>query len=361
MPGERTEQATPHRKEKARRDGDIVHSKELSAAAGTLAGIVALNLIRDRMLGEWRNDFMTVLLFSAPEHWEASHITSTLAALERLTMQFLRPVALVMLSVALASLGTAVIQTGGFSFYPTALFRAERVNPLTNLKNLFSLRAASRLAKSLIPVAILALIAARRIADQLRTPPFSIGRLADLGTAMYELVLAAGWLFFAWSVLDYVLEWRSRDSRLKMSREDVRQEYKETEGSPQIRSRIRGLQRQMRRRKMKADISKSAVVVTNPTHYAVALGFDFVAMHAPKVLAKGRNLRAEEIKSEARWAGIPIVENPPLARSLYKTVEEGQAIPEGLYAAVAAILAFLYRQHLEREKRHRDAGEGANG
>ena len=109
----------------------------------------------------------------------------------------------------------------------------------------------------------------------------------------------------------------------------------------------------MRRRKVKADVSKAAVVLTNPTHYAVALGFDFSTMDTPKVLAKGRNLLAEEIKAEARWAGVPIIENRPLARSLYRNVEVGQAIPIDLYAAVAAILAHLYRQRVEDEMRDR--------
>ena len=144
-----------------------------------------------------------------------------------------------------------------------------------------------------------------------------------------------------------------------MSRQDLRDEFKETEGNPQIRSRIRGLQRQMRRRRVKADVGKAAVVLTNPTHYAVALGFDFTTMDAPKVLAKGRNLLAEEIKAEARWAGVPIVENPPLARSLYRTVEVGQTIPVDLYAAVAAILAYLYRQRVEAEMRDRQRAAAA--
>jgi flagellar biosynthetic protein FlhB len=144
-----------------------------------------------------------------------------------------------------------------------------------------------------------------------------------------------------------------------MSKQDLRDEMKETEGSPQIRSRIRGLQRQMRRRKVKADVSRAAVVVTNPTHYAIALGFDFATMEAPRVLAKGRNLLAEEIKAEARWAGVPIIENPPLARSLYKSAEAGQAIPVDLYAAVASILAYLYRQRVDAELRERRAREAA--
>jgi flagellar biosynthetic protein FlhB len=176
---------------------------------------------------------------------------------------------------------------------------------------------------------------------------------------VYGLLVAAAWLLFAWAAVDYLVEWRSRESRLRMSRDDQRDEFKETEGSPQIRSRIRGLQRQMRRRRVKADVSRAAVVLTNPTHYAVALGFDFNTMDAPKVLAKGRNLLAEEIKAEARWAGVPIIENPPLARSLYRSVEVGHAIPVDLYAAVAAILAYLYRQRVETELRERRARETA--
>ena len=215
------------------------------------------------------------------------------------------------------------------------------------------MRAAARLGKSLIPVAVLAIFAVQRIARQLTVPPFSTARLELLGSDVYGLLLAAAWLLFGWAAVDYVVEWRSRESRLKMSREDMRDEFKETEGSPQIRSRIRGLQRQMRRRRVKADVSRAAVVLTNPTHYAVALGFDFSTMDAPKVLAKGRNLLAEEIKAEARWAGVPIIENPPLARSLYRSVEVGQAIPVDLYAAVAAILAYLYRQRVEAELRER--------
>jgi flagellar biosynthetic protein FlhB len=243
-------------------------------------------------------------------------------------------------------------------------FRLDRVNPTSNVKNLFSVRAAARLGKSLVPASLLAIFAIQRIGRQLSVPPFSTARLELLGRDVYGLLLTAGWLLFGWALIDYVVEWRSRESRLKMSREDMRQEFKQTEGNPQIRSRIRGLQRQMRRRKVKADVSKAAVVVTNPTHFAVALGFDFIAMDAPKLLAKGRNLLAEEIKAEARWAGVPIIENPPLARSLYRAVEVGQSIPVDLYAAVAAILAFLYRQRMEqetRERRMREAEARAKG
>ncbi|MGA2671936.1 MAG: EscU/YscU/HrcU family type III secretion system export apparatus switch protein [Terracidiphilus sp.] len=360
MPGERTEQATQHRREKAHKEGDLLHSRELSAAAGTLAGVIALGVLGSRTLIAWRGAFAAFLDLGVPARWEPAQIEPTLAALRRLSLAVLAPLGVVMAAVAAAALGAGILQTGGVRFYAGAMgFKPERINPVANLKNLFSLRAASRLAKSLLPASLLAVFAVQRIARQLTIPPFSTARLEALGTDVYGLLAAAAWLLFAWSAVDYLVEWQSRESRLKMSRQDLREEFKETEGSPQIRSRIRGLQRQLRRRRVKADVSRAAVVLTNPTHYAVALGFDFATMEAPKVMAKGRNLLAEEIKAEARWAGVPIVENPPLARSLYRSVEVGQPIPLELYAAVAAILAWLYRQRVEAELRARRGRETA--
>jgi flagellar biosynthetic protein FlhB len=360
MPGERTEQATQHRREKARREGDILHSRELSAAAGTLAGALALGMLGPRTMEAWRSAFAGFLALGTTAHWEPATLEPTLVAMRRLMLEVLGPPGVVMALVVVGALGAGIAQTGGVSVHASALaWKPERINPVANLKNLFSLRAAARLGKSLIPAAILAVFAVQRIARQLSIPPFSTQRLELLGQDVYGLLLAAAWLLFGWSAIDYLVEWQSRESRLKMSRQDLRDEYKETEGSPQIRGRIRSLQRQMRRRRVKADVAKAAVVLTNPTHYAVALGFDFVAMEAPKVLAKGRNLLAEEIKAEARWAGVPIVENPPLAQSLYRTVEVGQSIPVELYAAVAAILAYLYRQRVEAELQDRQAREAA--
>ena len=359
MPGDRTEQATQHRREKARKEGDVLHSRELAAAAGTLAGVMTLGMMGGRTVEAWRAAYAGFLALGSPACWEPETIGPTLAAMRRLTISVLAPPAIMMAMVAAAALGAGIAQTGGVSFYGGVIgFKLERINPLANIKNLFSLRAAARLGKSLIPAGLLAVFAVQRIGRELSIPPFSTARLEILGSDVYGLLLAAAWLLFGWSAVDYLVEWQSRESRLKMSRQDLRDEYKETEGSPQIRSRIRGLQRQMRRKRVKANVAKAAVVLTNPTHYAVALGFDFATMEAPRVMAKGRNLLAEEIKAEARWAGVPIIENPPLARSLYRTVEVGQAIPVELYAAVAAILAYLYRQRVEaelRERREREA------
>jgi len=358
MPGERSEQATQHRRDKARKDGDLLHSRELSAAAALLAGVLMLSTTSGRLMEAWRSSLSALLELGSLAIWEPEQLKPTVAAIRQNVLSVMVPVSAVLAAVAATALGAGIMQTGGLSLHMGSIgFRLDRISPLSNVKNLFSLRAAGRLAKPLIPVSFLAIIAFQRIGRQWTMPPFSTARLVLLGSDVSSLLITASWLLFGWALIDYLVEWRSRESRLKMSREDMREEFKETEGNPQIRSRIRGLQRQMRRRKVKADVSKAAVVLTNPTHFAVALGFDFVAMDAPRLLAKGRDLLAEEIKAEARWAGVPILENPPLARSLYRSVEVGQAIPVDLYAAVAAILAFLYRQRVEQEGRERQMRE----
>ncbi len=354
MAGDRTEQASPQRREKARRDGDLLHSRELCSAAGTLAGVVLLGVVGPRFLTAWATALSEFLALGAVTAWEPGRVDATMRSLVTMSLSVLGPIGMVGVAVAGAALGAGILQTGGIHVHPQVVgFKLDRVNPLSNLKNLFSLRSASRLGKSMIPASFLAVFAVHRLERQWDMPPFSSVRMVALGSEVYQLLLVAAWLLFAWALIDYLVEWRSREQRLKMSRQEMREEYKESEGNPQIRGRIRNLQRQARRRRLQADVSRAAVVITNPTHYAVALDFDFETMEAPKVLAKGRNLLAEEIKDQARWAGVPILENPPLARSLYRFVEPGEPIPVDLYAAVASILAFLYRQRVEEEMRQR--------
>jgi len=352
MPGDRTEQGTPHRREKARDDGDLLRSRELSSAAGTLAGVLCLGIVWPRMIKSFRSEFGGALNLGSPELWQIDRLQRTLLDVRRLGAMALIPVGLFVVAIAGTAALSGILQTGGLHFTASSVsLKLNRVSPASNLKNLFSLRTVSLLAKSLIPASILGVFGARRIAREFAIPAFSVQRMEALGSDVYGLLATTAWLMLAWALIDYLVEWRSRESRLMMSREEMKQEFKETEGNPQLRSRIRGLQRQMRRHKVKVDVAKAAVVLTNPTHYAVALGFDLASMDAPRILAKGRNLRAEEIKVEARWAGVPIVENPPLARSLYRSVEVGHAIPTDLYAAVAAILAYLYRQRVQEEIR----------
>jgi flagellar biosynthetic protein FlhB len=360
MPGEKTEQGSQRKREKAREEGDVLHSRELSSAASTLAGVMVLGALGPQTLLAWRTAFGGFLELGAAWRWEPATVAPTVVAIRRLTLLVMGTSVWTVIAAAVAALGTGVLQTGGLNFTPSAIgVKIERINPISNVQNLFSLRSASRLAKSLVPAIMLAIFAVQRIARQLSLPPFSLVRLEQLGSDVYGMMLAAAWIFFGWSAIDYMVEWRSRESRLKMSRDDMRDEMKESEGNPQTRGRIRSLRRQMRRKGVKADVSRAAVVVTNPTHYAVALGFDFKTMETPRLVAKGRNLLAEEIKAEARWAGVPIVENPEIARSIYRSVEVGQPIPVDLYAAVASILAYLYRQRVEAELRERRGREAA--
>jgi flagellar biosynthetic protein FlhB len=159
---------------------------------------------------------------------------------------------------------------------------------------------------------------------------------------MFEVTWKGSLVLLMWSAADYFLERQRHENELKMSKQDQKDEFKETEGNPAVKQRIRRLQRQARRKRMLKEVEKAAVVITNPTEFAIALQYG-MEMEAPVLVAKGRNLLAAQIKEIARWHGIPIVENPPLAHALYRAVEIGQAIPPKLYAVVAEILAAIWR------------------
>jgi flagellar biosynthetic protein FlhB len=279
-------------------------------------------------------------------------------AVRRMIAPAMLPVGLVLTASFGCALIAGVAQSGGVQLHPNAVEpKFSRLNPATNVKNLFSLRSAMRLVKSLIPAAVMVLLGWGALKTlMLPMPVMSMTRLPATFSAVYRLAVDAAWVMLAWSALDYAIEWRSWNERLKMSKQEIREEMKDAMGNPEIKGKIRQIQRAMRKRKVKADMSRASVVITNPTHYAVALEFSFETMQAPVVLAKGRDLFAAEIREEARWAGVPIIENPPLARSLYRMVEPGQSIPFELYSTVAGILAYLYRQKMEeRMRRERQA------
>ena len=361
MSGERTEKATPRRRQKAQEQGDRVYSREWTAACAMLSGVLALGMAAPHWTSLWSGTMTQMLAVASPSAWNDAGFMQQALVLRHVIFVSLSPLVLLCGTAATGALLAGMAQGGGVRFHAQHLQpKLSRIHPATSIRQMFSLQGSSRLLKSLLPVAALLFFAFRQIEGQLALPPMSVEHLPRMFSAAYTLLLDSAWVLFAWSALDYIVQWRAREGRLRMSKQELREEMKESEGSPQVRSRIRGLQRQMRRRKLKADVKKATVVITNPTHYAVALSFDFETMEAPKVLAKGRNLLAEQIKAEARWAGVPIVENPPLARSLYRSVEEGQSIPVDLYAAVAAILAWLYRKQVEeRIRRERTAAQKA--
>jgi flagellar biosynthetic protein FlhB len=248
----------------------------------------------------------------------------------------------------LIAAGGTVAQ-GGLVFAPAALSPDPgKLSPASNLSRIFSLASLRGLLKSLLPTAYLLYLGMTLISSQwdrilrscLLEPRAGCIWLFTLASG---LVWKAGLVFAVWFLVDYLLERVSFERQLRMSRQEIREEAKETEGHPMIRSRLRRLQRQMRRRRMLKEVARASVVITNPTEYAVALEYRPEEMAAPVVVAKGARLMAQRIKREANWHGIPIIENPPLAQALYRSVEVGQAIPAKLYAAVAEILAFIYR------------------
>jgi flagellar biosynthetic protein FlhB len=220
-------------------------------------------------------------------------------------------------------------------------------DPVSHVQQLFSFAALSRLLKSLLPTAVVVCFAVAVLVRDFRFLPallhgsrgalvtFTVGRMHEVAwKGSLVLLLLAG--------ADYFLERQRHENELKMSRQDQKDEFKEMEGHPAVKQRIRRLQRQTRRRRMLKDVERAAVVITNPTKFDIELEYR-MEMDAPVVVAKGRNLLAAQIKEIARWKGIPLVENPPPAHALYRAVEVGQAIPAKLYAVAAEILAAIWR------------------
>jgi flagellar biosynthetic protein FlhB len=247
---------------------------------------------------------------------------------------------------------------GGVNFAPEALaLKFNRLSPASKLAQLFSPMGLSNLLKSLLPFSammwIVVTVMRSHWGAMVHASSLGSRMFTDLvGSMVFELIWKSGLVLVAWSAVDYLLTLKKINSDLKMSKQEVREEYKETDGNPVIKSRIRQLQNAMRKRKSLAAAATATVVVTNPTHYAIALRYE-TDMPAPVVVAKGRNLLAEKIKQLARENGIMLVENRPLAQALYKSVEVGDAIPAKLYQAVAEILAMVFRA--EAEVRRNDA------
>ncbi len=361
MAAKGTEQATPLRKKKARERGEGVHSRELLSAISMLSGVVMLGVLAKVFVAHWMDAYSASIRVAASSVSGVGHQNGELLlndAVRQILVPALLPVGLILAASFAGALLSGVAQSGGVRIYPaTMTLKFERLNPVTNMGNLFSLRSATRVTKSLVPAMVMVLLGWQGLrALMIPMPVMSLMRLPATFSGAYGLALKAAWVTLAWSGLDYAMEWRSWNQRLKMSKQEMREEMRDSMGNPQIKAKVRQIQRAMRKRKVKADMSRATVVITNPTHYAVALEFSFETMSAPTVLAKGRDLFATEIREEARWAGIPIIENPPLARSLHKMVEPGQSIPFELYAAVAGILAYLYRQKVE-ERVRRDRGD----
>jgi len=251
------------------------------------------------------------------------------------------------------------IQTGGNVSFESISPKFEKLNPLEGLKKMFSMKSVVELIKSLLKILIVFWITWVVIKDQL---PFVVGMIESSpwnalvlgGEIAYTIAIRVGIFYLFIAVLDYFYQRYEFMKNMMMTKQEIKEEYKRLEGDPQIKQRMRDLQRQMSQSRMMGSVPGSDVVVTNPTHLAVAISYDASKMKAPRVLAKGRYLIAEEIKSIAESYFIPIIENETLAREIYKTTKVGGEINNELYQAVAEILAFVYKIKKERKKKHNE-------
>ncbi|HUK23280.1 MAG TPA: EscU/YscU/HrcU family type III secretion system export apparatus switch protein [Terriglobales bacterium] len=338
----KTEQATPRRRQKAREKGQIARSRELVSSLSALTAVLLLGARGPALAGEWRG-----MLGSVLDAAGSGDLGRDLPLLMAASLPVLQVGALVLGLAWMAAMVSGVAQ-GGLVFAPSALaFNPERLNPATRLEQLFSLPALGRLLKSLLPGAAIVYLTLALLTRDWRAlltmPHLALGGVAGFSLGrVFEVAWKSSLVLLIWAGADYLIERRKLESELRMSRQDLKDEYKETEGHPTVKARIRRLQRSARRRRMLEDAKRAAVVITNPAEFAVALEYK-PEMPAPVVVAKGRNRLAQEIKEIARWEGIPLVENPPLAHALYRAVEVGQSIPPKLYAVVAGILAAIYR------------------
>jgi len=342
MSDQKTEKPTPRRRQKAREEGQVVRSRELPNVLATAVAFSIMAWQAGNMARDWRGLLRTSLEFPAQAAIEPSSglFIWTGWTVARWTLP-------VMAGAFMIALGSSVMQ-GGLVFATKSITpNVDRLSPAAKLRQLFSPTGLSSLLKSLLPFSAILYLAAKTISREWR----SIVTASDVGFASFlrmtfSLAFEVTWksllVLFVWAAIDYLLVWRKHESDLRMSREEMRQEFKETEGNPQIKQRIRQLQRRVRRQQMLKDTQTATVVIANPTHFAVAVRYQ-LDMQAPVVVAKGRDLLAQQIKEVARWYEIPVVENPPLAQLLYRIVPVGREIPAKLYTAVAEILAAVYR------------------
>jgi flagellar biosynthetic protein FlhB len=344
--GNKTEQATPKRRSKAREQGQVARSRELPGVFALAAVAGGLGLMAPLAVTHWTTLFRNTLDTAASSNIEANGPVLFWSAVE-----VLRWIVPILFGAMVLSALTGLAQ-GGVNFAPEALsLRFERFNPATRLGQIFSPVGLSNLLKSLLPFGAILWITVIAMhthwgtmvnASGLGLRPFA----SLMGSMAWELTWKSGLVLAVWSGVDYLLILRKMHNDMKMTKQEVREEYKETDGNPAIKSRIRQLQRAMRKKQSLKATETATVVITNPTHFAVALRYE-MDMPAPVVVAKGKNLLAERIKQLARDKGIMLVENRLLAQALYKSVEVGDSIPAKLYQAVAEILALVFRAQAE--------------
>ncbi|HEV3087293.1 MAG TPA: flagellar biosynthesis protein FlhB [Candidatus Elarobacter sp.] len=342
-----TEKATPKRKREARERGQIARSQDIGGSAIFIAIVIALHVGFMAALGAGAQAFQ-VALTHAGAHEELT-IRSVGGLFVGAIMPYSPLLAMAFASALVLAVVANVLQFG-LLFSPALVApKFSKLNPLAGVKRIFfSPQTLVQLAKQLLKLAIVILICWFGVKDNLtmlyalaHASPHDI--IVSIEGIVFWIGLKVGILLLLLGLVDYVWERRRLEQSLKMTKTEVRDEHKQQEGNPEAKQALRQRQRAMARRRMMAAVPKATVVVTNPTHYAVALTWDELKMNAPVLVAKGADLIAKHIRELAEEHDVPILENPPLARTLYAKVELDSPVPPDMYAAVAQVIAFVYK------------------
>jgi len=349
---ERTEQATPKRLEEARKKGQVPRSTDLSTAAVTIAAATAIYTLGGGSAGQLADLMRDALSVSPERAMDAQMMWPALRDTAARAIWIVLPI----LGATFIAALLAPIALGGWNFSGEALMpQFGRLNPASGLGRMFSARGFVELGKGIAKVAVVSItgyVLLKGMTAQLMglsSEPVNgaIGHSAAL--AGYSLlVLCCGLAIIAAVDVPFQMWQHSRD--LKMTREEIKEEFKESEGSPETRGRIREAQRALARGRQLQEVPTADVVITNPTHFAVALRYDDQKMRAPLVVAKGTDLMALKIREIAAENGVAVVEAPPLARALFRSVEIGREVPAALYVAVAQVLTYVYQLRAAREQ-----------
>ena len=342
---ERTERATPKRLEDARKKGDVPRSRELTMTVVMLAGASAVLMFSGTMGSRIVEGFAGGLRLERSRVFDSTILPQAFAEIAIRAFTGLLP----LIVVLIAGVFLSAIALGGWSFSVEAMsFKAERMSPVKGIKRIFSANSLNELIKALAKFSLVALLAVAWLwwsveeLIGLGREPIGSGVAHALRICGVSLLVVSTALI-AIAAADVPFQLWQYQKKMRMTRQQVRDELKETEGRPEVKSRIRTLQQQIATRRMMEELPTADVVITNPTHYAVALRYDESAMGAPEVIAKGKDLIAQKIREVATEHQVPLFSAPPLARALFRSVEIGDEIPAKLYTAVAQVLAYIYQ------------------
>jgi len=353
MADDKTERATPRRREEARRRGQVARSQDVNGAVVLIAGLFALSLVGPKVVGG-----MESAMRDAFDRIAAPGEALSARGLEVIFMSSLQTVVLALAPIALVcSLAAVVSNLGqvGLKPSPEALKpQPRRIDPLQGAKNVFGPRMFFEGGKSIVKVAVVGVIVAMTLIPQMTELAATVGTSpGQLGSELAAMVFAvaqrAAIAYLLIGFVDYGYQKWQHEKQLRMSKQDVKDEFRSHELPAEVKSALRRRQMQQARARMMAAVPEADVVITNPTHFAVALKYDG-SRPAPEVVAKGQDLIALQIRRIAAEHEVPVIENPPLARSLHRSVEVGQLIPEELFQAVAQVLAHVYRLARRRGK-----------